>query len=104
MKKTTFANKCLIHSLLLCFVLVSIVPMTGCSATVVVQGAVNSFQVAQGFVGTAKALVPELQTINPELAAEVREYADFASANLTNLITAGNAYLAAPSGDKYQNI
>ena len=100
----TFAQKCTSIALM---ALMAVLPiaMTGCgSATEVVQQAVNAFQAGKSLVATAQALVPELQTINPELAKEVSEYATFAGANLDSLITVGNAYLAAPSGDKYQNI
>jgi hypothetical protein len=79
--------------------------LVGCaSPTEVVQQALTVFQTSKGFVETAKSLIPELQQMNPELAKEVGEYADLAGVNLDNLIVAGNAYLAKPSGDKYQNI
>ena len=90
---------------LLAAALVCMGATTGCaSPTDVVQQAVTVFQTSKGFVATAEALIPELQQINPELAKEVSEYANLAGSNLDNLITAGNAYLAQPSGDKYQNI
>jgi hypothetical protein len=102
--KYDFASKLFVSSLIVCLMLCSVFIMGCGSATDVVQQAVNVFQTSKSFVDTAKALVPELQQVNPELAKEVDEYADLAGTNLDNLITAGNAYLAKPSGDKYQNI
>jgi hypothetical protein len=102
--KYDFSSKLLVSSLIVCLALCSVFIMGCGSATDVVKEAVVAFQTGKGFVDTAKALVPELQTVNPELGKEVAEYADLVGANLDSLITAGNAYLAKPSGDKYQNI
>lgn len=104
MQKHTLANKCLSASLAVVLFIMPVV-LTGCgNVNEVVQKAVTGFQIAQSGVATAKSLLPELRTLNPDLASEVEEYAQLASGNLANLITLGNAYLAAPSGDKYQNI
>ncbi|HEV7676228.1 MAG TPA: hypothetical protein VGQ12_16980 [Candidatus Angelobacter sp.] len=104
MKKNTLANKCLSLSLAL-FMAMSSMVMVGCGSPVeIVQQAVGVFQTSKGIVASAQALLPELQQLNPELAKEVAEYAGLANANLDNLIAAGNAYIAKPSGDKYQNI
>lgn len=100
----TLAQKCLSIGLMAMMAFLPLIT-TGCgSPTEIVQQAVNVFQTGKGFVSSAQALLPELQQLNPALAKEVAEYADFANANLDNLIVAGNAYLAKPSGDKYQNI
>lgn len=102
--KYDFASKLLVSSLIVCMTLIPLFTIGCGSATDVVKEAVVAFQTSKGFVDTAKALVPELQSVNPELGKEVAEYADVVGANLDSLITAGNAYLVKPSGDKYQNI
>ena len=102
-QKRTFADKCLAASMIVFIALLPFVA-TGCNSTEVVQDTVNVLNQVQGYVGTARALLPELQTLNPVLAQQVDEYTALASGNVANLITVGNAYLSSPSGDKYQNI
>lgn len=92
--------------LALCLVaLMCMTMITGCapgSATTAVQKALTVFNVGKSYVAAAQSLVPELQTINPQLAAEVSEYAALAANNLDSLIAIGNAYLSKPNADGYQ--
>lgn len=102
--KKTFADKCLCVTLSVFLIAFSVVAVGGCNATEVVKDTVNVLQGVQGYIATARALLPELQSLNPDMAKEVDEYTQLASGNVANLITIGNAYLASPSGDKYQNV
>jgi hypothetical protein len=95
-------------SIAICYLLLacSVSFTTGCNQTPteIVQSAVNGFTLTKTYVAAAKSMLPQITTLNPELAKEVTEYAALADANLDSLITIGNAWLAAPSGDKYQNL
>jgi hypothetical protein len=95
-------------SLALCLALfIAVVPVfiTGCgSLPEIVQQVQAGLKVGQTYVATAQDLMPELQQVNPEIAKEVQEYLALAAPNLENLIKLCDAYLAKPSGDKYQNI
>lgn len=80
-------------------------PLVGCTpaqTTDIVQKVVNVFSIGKQYVAAASSLVPELQQVNPQLAAEVSEYASLAGTNLDNLIAIGNAYLSKPSAAGYQ--
>lgn len=79
---------------------------TGCSQnpTQTVQNVVNVLSQVKAYVDSTQALLPGLQSLDPALASEVQEYAELGSTNLANLIAIGNAYLAAPSSDKYQQL
>ncbi|HEX7289468.1 MAG TPA: hypothetical protein VF532_25010 [Candidatus Angelobacter sp.] len=96
------------RSLALCLALsIAIIPMfiSGCGTLPeVVQKVEAGLKVGRTYVAAAQDLVPELQQVNPEIAKEVQEYLALAAPNLENLIKLCDAYLAKPSGDKYQNI
>jgi hypothetical protein len=96
-----------ILSISLCYVLLAcaVASTTGCeSPTQIVQQAVDGFKLTKTYVAAAQGLLPEIATLNPDLAKEVAEYGALASSNLDSLIKIGDTYLAAPSGDTYQSL
>lgn len=98
MKKTCSVVLC--YAMLACAMTFA----TGCAETPtqIVQQAVDGFTLTKTYVAATKGLLPELATLNPDLAKEVAEYAALADVNLDSLIKIGNAYLAAPTGGNYQ--
>ena len=86
-------------------VCLSVPMMTGCTSKTpveIAQDAVTGFTLGKTYVADARALLPQITTLNPELAKIVDQFSTIADQNLDSLIKLGNAYVALPSGDTYQ--
>src|SRR6266550_2039137 len=73
-KRRTKMNLKLASIIMVALVMMPLVGCTPAQTTDIVQKAVNVFSIGKQYVAAASSLVPELQQVNPQLAAEVSEY------------------------------
>lgn len=94
-------------ALMLCFALISMPLMTGCTynqAEVVaaVQKVDTGLKIAKGILPQANLILQELQQVDPEAAEYFAPLLQKADPLLTKLIAASDNYIANPGADAYQ--
>jgi len=92
---TTFANKCLHSSLVLCFVLAFVLtPMTGCGADEIISGLQVADQVANAANSFLAPVNPDmgkiLATVDSDLKTVIKAYQDYESALPADKATKGD--------------